>query len=417
MKEKIIQLIASSNSTQEALYLYRMFKSVLPNCKFVFAAKHGVAPGLSINREFSAGAVVRSLFHTPKVLLLDEQTIEEMDSGKAIFPIDYSISLDTQALSYLEPYIGGNTSKLPKDFEEVFRFIAADNVYVDPLPYTLENMKNLSNPEKAQNIFKKMKFYEILRDIDTEVLAARGEVHSKATEGEIEKRAQESMARMYMNLDDDDFMDSLSSRHRFMYCQLLKMTVINLRNELGTPFLKTRCFLDFCDQSLGSMGAREIVVAKEYFTKGQKFRFFGKIQKNKKDILKILDGMAWDLWHVRQLEQNMTITLDSRARYFFPSLLTFDKRFIEVMDLYPLKSLAYIDGSSEPMPFYDGNLISFLADGELEQEKEIENRYYSISAKESRDTRRAACQENIEQIIESLEKELRQIVPNIEPLE
>nr|WP_288467075.1 hypothetical protein [uncultured Pseudomonas sp.] len=416
MKEEIIQLIANSNSTQEALHLYRMFKSMLPNCKFVFAAKHGAAPGLSINHEFSAGAVVRSLFHTPKVLVLDEQTIEEMDSGRATFPIDYSISLDTQALSYLEPYMGGNTSRLPKDFEEVFKFIAADNVFVDPLPYTLENMKNLSNPEKAENIFKKIKSYEILRDIDAEMLAARGVVNSKLTDGEIEKKAQESMARMYMNLDDDNFMGTLSSRHRFMYCQLLKMAVINLRNDLGTPFLKTRCFLDFCDQSLGSMGAREMAVAKEYFSRGQEFRFFGKIQKNKKDILKILDGMAWDLWHVRQLEQNMTITLDSRARYFFPSLLTFDKRFVEVMDLYPLKSLAYIDGSSEPMPFYDGNLLSFLADGELEQEKEIENRYYSINAKESRAARRVACQETIELIIESLEGELKQIVPSIEPL-
>jgi len=67
-----------------------------------------------------------------------------MRNGVATFSIDYSISLDTQAVSYLKSFIVGSTGgSLPKDIAEVLGFITRDDVYVDPIPYVLENLHNL----------------------------------------------------------------------------------------------------------------------------------------------------------------------------------------------------------------------------------------------------------------------------------
>ncbi|HCE9325941.1 TPA: hypothetical protein NH024_001116 [Pseudomonas aeruginosa] len=415
VKEYLIQQICMSESTQEAIFLYRAGKHFLPNCKFIFASDRGTDPGFSVNREFSEGAVVRSLFHSSRLLVLDELTLREMDGGGATFPIDYSISLDTQALSYLEPFMAGNVSKLPKDYAEVFEFIAQDNVFVDPLPYCQENLKNLRDHDKAEKIFKKLKSYEVLRNIDERLLSMSGVVRSKLTDLEVERNTQEHMSRMYMSLEDARLMERIAFRQRFMYCQLLKMVVINFKNAQDTVFSKVCRFLEFCDQSLATMGAREIAVAKKYFAQGQNFKFFGKIQKNRPDIFSALDGMAWDLWHIRQLEESMTLIPDPRARYFFPSLLTFDKRFVEVMDLYPLRSLAYVEGESMPMPFYSGDWFTLVAD-QPEQQNSIAERYYSLDAKRSREARRDGCERNVSSVIDELERELSEFSQNAKKL-
>ncbi|MBV7561438.1 hypothetical protein [Pseudomonas sp. sia0905] len=415
MKDFFIHKISSARTIQEATVLYRLSEPFLPACKFVLASDLGVEPGFSVNQDFSAGAAVRSLFHSKKVWVLDKSTLDEMGDGPAVFPIDYSISLDTQALSYLEPFIAGNIQRVPEDYAEVFRFISQDNVFVDPIPYCHENLRNISADENTEKIFDKLKAYEVLRNIDEKLLAEEGIIRSKVPESDLVKGAQEHMGRMYMNLGNKKFMDTLNFRHQFMYCLLLKMALIQLNNPKKSTYNKIIAFMDFCDEDLATLGGREIAVAKAYFEKGQGFAFFGKIQKSKEDIFEVLDGMAWDLWHVRFLEEAMTISPDPRARYFFPSILTFDKRFIEVIDLYPLKSLAYVEGENRPMPFYDGDWFSLVED-DLGKQDKIAQRYYSTESVASRDRRRSSCELKLDSTVIGLEEELNKLCPKAKPL-
>ena len=410
-----IHEICTATTNQEAKALYQLFKPYLPPCKFIFSSDSGVMPGLSVNREFSSGAVIRSLFQSNNVVVLDPDTLREMNDGGALFPIDYSISLDTQALSYLEPYIAGNTSKIPDDYSEVFNFIAQENVFVDPLPYCYENLHNLKDQEKSEKIFNKIKSYEILRTIDEDQLKTKGLVISKLSEKELIKQTQEHLSRMHMNLSDKKFMDALEFQQQFMYCQLLMMAKIQICHPQKSTHKKVILFMEFCDEKLATLGGREIAIARTYFEVGQKFTFFGKVQKNKKDIFQIIDGMAWDLWHIRQLESASTITPDSKARYFFPSLLTFDKRLIEVIDLYPLRSLAYINSDRIPMPFYDGNWFELIA-STPEQQTSIADQFYSNDSISSRDARRGSLKLELTGIITNIENSLAKLCPAAIPL-
>lgn len=123
--------VANADSLSEALQAYDDYLGLIPDWKFVIASNRGAPPGLSVNRTFSDGSVVRGLFGTSAVLLLDPTTRQDMEFGrKAVIPLDYSISLDSQALSYLAPYLQGKTSRLPDDFHEVFSFISNEHVFV-----------------------------------------------------------------------------------------------------------------------------------------------------------------------------------------------------------------------------------------------------------------------------------------------
>lgn len=171
--------VANADSLSEALQAYDDYLGLIPDWKFVIASNRGAVPGLSVNRTFSDGSVVRGLFGTSAVLLLDPTTRQDMESGReAVIPVDYSISLDSQALSYLAPYLRGKTSRLAGDFHEIFSFISNEHVFVDPIPYMLENLPNVLVKEKAEKIKQRLAGYEVLRTMDGPYFHKTGQIQS-----------------------------------------------------------------------------------------------------------------------------------------------------------------------------------------------------------------------------------------------
>ncbi|WNV05169.1 hypothetical protein RP726_01870 [Candidatus Methylospira mobilis] len=393
-----------------AFELYRMAARLLTGYRFIFASDRGGTPGFAVNRTFSAGAAVRSLFNTERVLVLDTETAEEMESGHSTYPIDYSISLDTNAMSYLRPYMAGKRlAPLPKDFQAVFEFIARPEVNIDPIPYFSENLPTLVNGETVDKIFENLKAYEILRNLDGEWLKKKGEVRSTLTEQELVYRAQQLLSRMYMDIGNAPLLKEILFRHQYMYACLIKMAAIQIKSPSAGLGRKMEAFLDFSHSRLATMNGRETAIARAYFQRGQKLKFFGKIQKGRSDILELLSNMAWDIWHVRQIEQSLAFMPSKGARYFFPALLTFDHKLIEVMDLYPLKACAFKIGESKPMPIFNGNTFELMVIDDDNHVSAIK-RYFSEDAIAIRDSVRESVMTSFSDLVKSLEEELIAIV-------
>ncbi|MBB3122457.1 hypothetical protein [Pseudoduganella violacea] len=396
IERRIVASIGNTDTVSDGLRAYEAAQSLIPNWKFVFASASGPLPGLSINRNFSDGSAVRSLFPTERVLVLDKETHSSMLAHRdAIFPIDYSIALDTQALSYLAPFLEGATKGLPDDFREVFEFIARDDVNVDPLPYMLENIPNAKDECNHFEIRRRLEAYEILRTIDAQQLQESGEVRSTLTPEERRENVKARFAEM-LEIGSDSKKLAASMRDQTLsYCALLKMASIQLRKPSSSAYQsKISEFVEFMDKELKTMLAREAIIAASLFERGQsKFKFFGKIQKKNDHNLKELRAMAWDFAHIRHIESVATrIEWSHRddgqqARYFFPALLTCDKRYIEVLDLYPLKCYAYKDGMSRPMPFPAVDWLQAIAGDESAQNSFI-GEYYSNEAVKRRDLER-----------------------------
>jgi hypothetical protein len=284
-------------------------------------------------------------------------------------------------------------------------------VYVDPIPYLQENLCNLDDRDAADKIFGKLKAYEVLRTIDTDCLSSKNIVRSRLSDQELSKRAQEHVSRMYMDRDHDGTMKALRFRHQFQYSCLLKMISIQLASPKANIDEKIASFLEFSHLQLATMAGREIALARAYFERGQNLTFFGKIQRNRPDLLKLLDNMAWDLLHIRQLEEMLTLPSPTGAPYFFPALLTFDKRFIEVIDLYPLKSCAFKIGGTEIVPFYDGDWFGLLSSKRDDSHADVVGKYFSDNAIASRDARRNAAKTQLADIVCQLEEEVSEF-PN-----
>jgi hypothetical protein len=120
--------------------------------------------------------------------------------------------------------------------------------------------------------------------------------------------------------------------------------------------------------------------------------------------------MAWDFWHIRYLESaatnedTMPDPVHVQPRYFFPALLTCDKRFIEIIDLYPIKSYAYQQGHSLPLAFPAKDWIDIAA-GSGDARAQFENRYLSREAIQRREALRNGLQAKLPELVQTLEAE------------
>jgi hypothetical protein len=195
--ENFVSRICRASTRKEVLLAYLSEFQAVQDLKFVVASPYGTVPGFAVNRDFANGAAVRSLFKSGKILFLDPETVfEELNVGKALVPFDYSISLDTQALSHLKPYVIGRTpEKIDPDLRAVFEFIARDDVFVDSTPYMSENLDNLQDGERAaEEIFSRLRAYEVLRTLDKDHFQTTGEARSTVSDAELNVRAQTTIS-------------------------------------------------------------------------------------------------------------------------------------------------------------------------------------------------------------------------------
>ncbi|MGZ5199202.1 MAG: hypothetical protein ACXWC4_05470 [Telluria sp.] len=413
IERRIVAAIANAETVRIGLDTFEGMQSLIPDWKFVFASENGPLPGLAISQTFSDGSAVRGLFTTDRVLVLDKDTLRDMrEQHDALFLYDYSIALDTQALSYLAPFLKGGSTRLPPDFHEVFEFIARDEVNVDPLPYMVENLPNI--PTSELEVRRRLEAYEVLRTIDAGWLGANGEVRSKLSQAERKSNVDDLLSEMFDVSSKPEELDAMLKDYRLSYCVLLKAASIQLLTPAKAAYQdKIGQLVEFMDKDLGAMFAREVLIAAHLFEHGQhEFGFFSKIQKGKPDNLKNLRGMAWDFAHVRHVE-GVTTRADWKnqydrniARYFFSAILTCDKRYVEVLDLYPLKSYAFKAGTNRPLPFPAVEWFAKIA-GDDAAQASFKRRYYSNEAVRQRGERKLSGARALKDLVATLEEEFR----------
>nr|WP_314426575.1 hypothetical protein [uncultured Erwinia sp.] len=402
-KEKLVMEIGNGDSLVESLTLYRACYKIIPEYKFVFSSPKGSYPGFQFNKKFTHGASIRSLFNDENVLVLDPQTIEEMfsENGRATFKIDYSISLDNQALSYLQPYISGRKIDHGNDIYEIFEFLVQKNIQIDPTPYGIENIDNLDDVDNHPKIYDKLLGYEFIKSIDHERFKLTGELDAKTSKLELLINTDNHFNRLLSNSRDEGFREEIKDRYNQIYSYLLMMSIIQIRSPSRSIKNKMLDMLAFANDRAGFLSTRELILANEFFSRGTNFQFFSKIHKNSKKIWSSLNGMTWDLFHYRTLEQAITFDMGNDERYFFPGILTYDKGFIEVMEMTPLKAVAFKNEGSIPILFYNQDDVLKITS----QISEVDD-FYTELCSEKKIKERVAFRETLKYGLKSLVTEL-----------
>ncbi|MFS0892005.1 hypothetical protein [Peribacillus frigoritolerans] len=406
-KTNAIKSVCEAPTLSESLKNFRNNENLLENCKFIFT-KEGEPniPEHVRQRTFSNGFGIFNILLSDSIFVLDSEILNGMvKDGTVNYTIDSSVALDSMAVSYLRRYLNNQENRIPKEFKEIFEYLVQSKVNIDPMPYMMENIKNVGDQSKVASILEILKSYEILKNIDRDKWFEEGIIQSKSSIEQIEENAKIYLEQMLNISKDNNTLKYINDIYNLRYCLLLKIVLIQLSNPQRNIEAKLEELLEFCHNSIGVLPLREIVIAKEYFKRGQNLKFFGKIQKGNKKLITTIKNMTWDIYHIVSMEKNIP-HFPSEGDYFIPAFLTFDKRLIEILNLYHIKSIGFSKESNEIYPLFDANEFYTEINGKPNLEF-----YFSEEAKINREKNlqlktNLQLKKNIESLINILENKL-----------
>ena len=94
-----------------------------------------------------------------------------------------------------------------------------------------------------------------------------------------------------------------------------------------------------------------VELAYNYFKYGSEYKFFSKIQRNSRNIIKSLKNMAWDIYHLWSLEAQCSV-IELGADLLIPYFYCFDKRLLEVKECFDLDAMFICKSTGERICFY-----------------------------------------------------------------
>lgn len=333
---QIIHDIAFAKTSNDAVAIYFYFQEELKEIAIIKATDEEGA--VDLYEPFEKIKDIKENLYTPfyngKVYFFSERTFSTLNSSGISYTCQQRcISFDTQTISYLDRYYKGQEKEIPGNIKSVLELMKFREIGVDHIPYVTENLL-LSN-KNEESVKDTLLSFEVL-----------------FYNGKRPLRNKMYVRRMLRNLESlrKDF--DKKRVYYSLYRILMKMSYIQFRYSKKSLEEKMTMMCCFMKEEIGLMLFAELIVAKKYFERGQNFKFFGKIQKGRGDLLESLKNMAWDLFHLRFLEYDCVWTTNPYADIFVPYFYTYDKRLLEVRECYMLQALAINKRTRDHFPIY-----------------------------------------------------------------
>lgn len=138
--------------------------------------------------------------------------------------------------------------------------------------------------------------------------------------------------------------DKFFEMQKAIYVLLLKTICIEFSNPKKSAKNKIMSLFDFVNEQLGFIAERELEVCYCYFNHDEMTKkFFKKVQRNSNDLLDTINGMAWDLTHIRLIEQQFMFRPTDEVRFAIHMLLTFDNGLKEILQINPIEQIVFYE--------------------------------------------------------------------------
>lgn len=278
--------------------------------------------------------------------------------GQHTLKVEKIVSLDTQIQSYLFRKYKDGIKTLPSSIDEILKLIKGRKWLVDCLAYSMENV--LFN----KDMLKDQLYIDNMFAFETYFFG--------------NNRKAKSYMKKIMKSEEEIFFGKLGDWYRrqylLIYLELLVMVDIKLNKNNLSLYEKEKKYFEFFHNKISIISETEVNLAKLFFMYGTKIGFFGKIQKGRSDIVSNLKNMAWDIFHIRNTISNITKQTDKQIDFTIPYFVTYDKRLKDILNVYKIKSAAFIKGTSLQWFRYVTDLLDPV----------LKNQYFSVEYRNER---------------------------------
>ena len=332
-------------SNEERMAIFNQYLEYLNNVDFIYVDLQRGKDIISnvINMFSVMRGEISSVFYTNKLMMLNTDLFLKKAEGVYL---NYDIGLDTQIVSYIERYINGSLDEanIPIVLPLRINRTIASEINIDA--YVSENCII----SKEFDFKNRINIWSVFYFLNTSMMS----------EEEAKINADDSTNQIIQFVKYARMANVYKERYDYIYCMLLKIVLLNFeKSKIREKLIELLRFQNEVTCT-GDMGFVNIGLA--YWEQGTKLRFFGKVQKGKKNILNILRNMAWDIFHWMQTALNFKVDPQKSACINIPMFYSVDSRFLELSKIIKLKAVAVDKNTNVTYPKFELNrLDEFLA--------------------------------------------------------
>lgn len=291
----------------------------------------------------SDGFCITTLSNQTGFLVLNKKRIEcALENKKFEVPFKFGYKMDVQMMNLLHKYFYKKPD-LPTEAKKIFDFCLERKVSFDCKPYLTENCLKIKENGIREHMRETLLPFSDFFNSDN--VSDTNHVFSKKIHQNVEyllTECEKSNEIIKIALDG----------YRTVYCLLLETVLISGKKNLSIT-KKMEKLLAFVNFQLGVYNDRELLIC-YWFLKNRNdpriTKFFKKIQPNSKDIIKTIQGMAWDLTHLRDLTNSSFMARESarhdkqpywRETIYIDSLVTRDRGLTDIIMAHPIRCLIF----------------------------------------------------------------------------
>jgi hypothetical protein len=351
--------IQKARDTQEVTEIWHRFLIYLRNSKLIYSHPEEcdtVMPSKSWPRNFPRGGFLRPLFAYDNLYFLDERIVEDqIFRRESSLNIDITVEFDTNVASYVEAFVENKATTNSDIVKEVLDFVlTTKEVNFGYNFYALENARGFFDGRQIPSIRRNLKAIMKLDYMDRERYQKSGEIRLNIEDNELEVKTDEKLHALY----DWPYREGLEAEfipiNEMLYLLLLKIVEIEHRDKGRRLDRKMEELYEFMHFDLKTLFVREAIIALNYFKNRSSLTFFGKInpkhKEKEQELLKELRGMSWDLMLFRVMER--IATMPGQGDFLIPYFLSFDKKMVQLFDLFPLKAILAYDAGTQMIPLW-----------------------------------------------------------------
>ena len=344
IREMAIDKVCSVNN-EDCLEVFNQYFSYLNNVDFIYVDLQRGSDIISsvINMFDIKKGEVSSVFYSNKLMILNTDLFSKKAEG--VF-LNYDIGLDTQIVSYIERYINGclDDVNIPVVLPLRINRTIASEINIDA--YVSENCII----SKEFDFKNRISIWSVFYFLNTPMMS----------EEEAKIKADDSTNQIIQFVKYARMANVYKERYDYIYCMLLKIVLLNFEKfKIREKLIELLRFQNevTCTSDMGFVN-----IGLAYWEQGTKLRFFGKVQKGKKNILNILRNMAWDIFHWMQTALNFKADPQKSACINIPMFYSVDSRFLELSKIIKLKAVAVDKTTNVTYPKFELNrLDKFLS--------------------------------------------------------
>ncbi|MDP3425101.1 MAG: hypothetical protein Q8S32_15255 [Burkholderiaceae bacterium] len=326
------------------------FRNLIENNSTIFKGFRLVYSTNNLDAEFLHSSLRKIEEHCPTLkkyfygtgmlFYSDELYAATKSKGRIEIPLDYSLSLDSNAAEKFRVWEnGGSLDKEEGRFEGLVRFIKEGKERRFNFDYSFFIIENLIDSMKLENqrpfnTIRALKRFDYL-EYEKNSFDIGNPKFAESLE-EAGKRTIETLHAFHSSSD----IKGLLNRRKGLYLILLKAVL--LREQKDLDFGKQlEMLVEYSLDALDAFAKTEIYFAWKLLKYGKDLRFFNPISQLSKKSLHSIKGMAWDLFAVRYQE-----TLASKSKigdFYVPFFASFDNKFVELAQACPIRAVVIDD--------------------------------------------------------------------------